>query len=211
MAVHAIVEPPLPLERYAEISAAIDAGVPRDQAVAQAQLSVDQWLLVQQYWLARFGAEANVRNFESSKIFQRIYLAQRASLAARGVGRVPTKAPQPGIGAGPTSGPVSSGQRPVAPAEVAAPLQMGLGANAAAEGARLTLAQYASICVELAMYPQATAEVRRRYGFDEATLDRENQEWRWRFEQDRSLYDRYVLLFQQYRDWLLGAAAQQGK
>jgi hypothetical protein len=61
------------------------------------------------------------------------------------------------------------------------------------------------------MYPQQTDEVRRRYGFDESTLARENLEWQWRFDQDKSLFDRYVQLFQQYRDWLLGAAAQQAK
>jgi hypothetical protein len=205
MAVHAMTEPPFPLERYAEITAAIDAGVPRDQAIAHVGLAVDQWLLVQQYWLSRFGAEANVRVFESSKIFQRIYMQQRTALAARGVGRVPTKAPV----SGPASGPTSSGERPMPPREVAAPLQQGLGASGNAEGPRLTLPQYASLCVELAMYADKTEEVRQRYGFDAATLERENREWQWRFDQDRSLFDRYRQLFTQYRDWLLGAAAQQ--
>jgi hypothetical protein len=198
-------EPPLPIERYAEISAAIDAGMPRDQAVAAAGLAVEQWLLIQQYWLSRFGAEASVRVFESAKIFQRIYLKQRTALAARGMGRVPTRAPV----SAPTSGPVSSGERPLPPREVAAPLQQGLGAHAAQEGPRLTLPQYASICVELAMYPKQTEEVRQRYGFDEAALERENREWQWRFDRDRSLFDRYLHLFKQYRDWLLGAGAQQ--
>ena len=38
-------EPPLSLESYAEVSAAVDAGVPRDRAVREVGLTVDQWLL----------------------------------------------------------------------------------------------------------------------------------------------------------------------
>jgi hypothetical protein len=206
MAMQLTSEPPLPLERYAETTAAIDAGVARDQALARIGLSADQWLLVQQYWLWRFGAEAGVRIFESSKVFQRIYLQHRTSYAAKGLGRVPTKAPA----SGPTSAPVSSGERPLPPPE-ASPSLPQVGANAAANGPRLTLPQYASLCVELTLYPQQTDVVRQRYGLDDGSLFRENAEWQWRFQQDPTLHDRYSQLFQQYRDWLVSAAQQPSK
>jgi hypothetical protein len=80
-----------------------------------------------------------------------------------------------------------------------------------AAGPRLTLAQYASLCVELAMYPTSVEHVRQRYGFDETSLAKENQEWQWRFDQDRTLFDRYMALFRQYRDWLLGAKAGEAR
>lgn len=211
------MDPPLALERYAELSAEIDAGTPRDQVLAKAGITLDSWLLVQQAWLGRFGAEAVQRKFETSRRFQALYCEHRRNLAGRGVGRVPTKAPTSRPFDAPPSSearPPASEQRaptpPSAPAVPAPPLAAGYGGAQASAGPRLTLPQYASLCVELTMYPQTTEAIRVRYGFDQAMLDREHHEWRWRFEQDPTLYQQYGALFQRYREWLLGSARSAG-
>jgi hypothetical protein len=199
------MEPPLALERYADLSAEIDSGRLRDQVLQQAGITLDAWLIVQQFWLEQMASEARARTFETSRRFQQIYVTRRRALAAKGIGRVPTKAP--------TSGPMSfeppssQATRPAPAPEAAAPLQAGYGINTQASGPRLTLPQYASLCVELAVAPEQTEVIRRRYGFDEPGHLRENQEWQWRFDQDRTLFERYLALFKQYRDWISGARA----
>ena len=199
------MEPPLALERYAELSAELDAGTPRDHVLAQAGITLDAWFIVQQIWLDLMAAEARARRFETSRRFQQIYVTRRRALAAHGIGRVPTKAPT----SAPRSfdPPSSQATRPMPAPEAAAPLQAGYGVNVQASGPRLTLPQYSSLCVELAVTPDQADAIRRRYGFDEASHLRENQEWQWRFDQDRVLFDRYLALFKQYRDWISGARA----
>ncbi len=198
------MDAPLPLERYAELSAEIDARKNRDVVLTAAGITVEAWLMVQEWWMSQMAREATSRIFETSRRFQQTYVLTRRKLAERGTGRVPTKAPV----SRPESyemGPVSSGQRPPPSSEVAQPLSFGYG-SAQANGPRLTLPQYASLCVELAMYPTNHGEIRQRYGFDEVGHQRENQEWQWRFDQDQTLFDRYLTMFRQYRDWIVGAA-----
>ena len=199
------MEPPLALERYAELSAEIDSGAARDHVLSQSGITLDAWFIVQQFWLDLMAAEARARKFETSRRFQQVYVTRRRALAAKGIGRVPTKAPT----SAPHSfePPSSQATRPAPAPEAAAPLQAGYGVNVQASGPRLTLPQYASLCVELAVAPEQTDAIRQRYGFDEPAHLRENQEWQWRFDQDRTLFDRYLALFKQYRDWISGARA----
>ncbi|MEO7092854.1 MAG: hypothetical protein ABI175_06360, partial [Polyangiales bacterium] len=159
------MEPPLALERYAELSAEIDSGALRDQVLHQAGVTLDAWFIVQQFWLDLMASEARARKFETSRRFQQIYVTRRRALAARGIGRVPTKAPT----SAPYSfePPSSQATRPMPAPEAAAPLQAGFGVNVQASGPRLTLPQYASLCVELAVAPEQTDAIRGRYGFDE--------------------------------------------
>lgn len=200
-------EPPLPLERYAELSAAIDARRARDAVLAEAGIEVGAWLIVQHYWLSRFGVEANARRFETAKAFQRSYVEHRGRLAASGVGTQLTRAPVLSQTA-PTS---ATGERPGPRLEAQAPLHAGLGARGGAEGPRLTLAQWASLSVELATWPAVVGDTLRRYGFDEASHAREAREWQWRLAEDVGLAERFGALFSQYRDWLLGGAATRPK
>ena len=200
-------EPPLPIERYAELSAAIDARRARDVVLAEAGIGVDAWLIVQHYWLSLFAVEASAGRFETAKIFQQLYVAHRGRLAAvqQAGRRTDTDAPRP---APREQWPTSAAERPGSRLETSAPLLAGLGVGGGGgEGPRLTLAQWASLCVEHAMWPAALGQTLQRYGFDSASHEREVREWQWRFAQDASLHARFEVLFAQYHDWLLGAAA----
>lgn len=210
------MDAPLPLERYAELSAEIDARKNRDQVLAAAGITVQAWLMVQEWWMGQMAREATARVFETSRRFQQTYVLARRKLAERGTGRVPTKAPAsrpdswdmaPPSSAGPMSQALPMSQS-YAPASQVAPASIGYAGAGGIQpsGPRLTLPQYASMCVELAMYPTNHDQIRQRYGFDEAGHQRENSEWQWRFDQDKTLFERYLAMFRQYRDWIQGGA-----
>jgi hypothetical protein len=75
-------------------------------------------------------------------------------------------------------------------------------APAAPRATRFTLEQFASLSAEIAVAPPAVAQVRGRYGLDEASHRAEAEEWGRRFAADKELFARYGALFQSYRDWL---------
>jgi len=197
--------PPLDLERFAQLSADIDVGNVREQVLAEAGVSLETWLAAQQWWLSRMGAEATRKRYDLTNRYQAAFLAYRRIAFQRKLKRRHLGAAE---NAPPSS--VSGAARPEAPREVQAPLMGGYGANAApAEGPRLTLAQYASLRAEMAVYPAHLDTIRSRYGFDEGSYAREDGEWQWRFEADKELFGQYVALFRHYRDYLLGAASNQ--
>ena len=65
---------------------------------------------------------------------------------------------------------------------------------------RFSLEQFASLAAEIAAAPAKVAEVRARYGLDEASHRREAEAWNQRFSTDAELYRRYGALFKSYRD-----------
>jgi hypothetical protein len=67
---------------------------------------------------------------------------------------------------------------------------------------RFTLEQFASLAAELSVSPHAAAQIRARYGIDEAGQRAESEEWGKRFAADPALYSRYGELYQYYRDWV---------
>lgn len=76
---------------------------------------------------------------------------------------------------------------------------------AAAPAPRLTLEQFASLSAEIAVNPRGAAQIRARYGFDEASHAVEAEQHNRRFTADKALYDRYLELFQSYRDYVARA------
>jgi hypothetical protein len=109
-----------------------------------------------------------------------------------------------------------SNDAPARPSPTGAPAPGGLPFRAAAGAAptpapaavpapratRFTLEQFASLSAEIAVTPSAVAQVRGRYGLDEASHRAEAEEWGRRFSADKDLFARYGGLFQSYRDWL---------
>ena len=80
-----------------------------------------------------------------------------------------------------------------------------VAAAAAPPGAsqELTLAQYASLCAELALYPDHTSEVWRRYRIADATAaERIHRYWALRFLADPALEPTYWESHRQYFTWL---------
>ncbi|APR87050.1 Hypothetical protein A7982_12399 [Minicystis rosea] len=75
-------------------------------------------------------------------------------------------------------------------------------AGASGQGPRLTLEQFASLSAEIAVAPQSAAQIRARYGFDEAGHRAESEAHNARFNSDKALYNRYLELFQSYRAYV---------
>ncbi len=196
--------PPLDLERFAQLSAEIDVGNLREQVLAEGGVSLETWSQAQQWWLSRMAAEATRKRYDLTNRYNAAFLAYRRLALQR-------KLKRRHLGEAPDSSPLSKQrmERPAPPKEIEAPLAAGSGqaANAPEEGPRLTLAQYASLRAEMAVYPAHLDTIRQRYGFDERSYAREDGEWQWRFEADKDLFAQYVALFRRYRDWLLGAAS----
>lgn len=77
-----------------------------------------------------------------------------------------------------------------------------VAAPVAPRAVRFTLEQFTSLTAEIAVAPATVAQVRGRYGLDEASHRAEAEEWGRRFAADKELFARYSALFQIYRDWL---------
>ncbi len=67
----------------------------------------------------------------------------------------------------------------------------------------LTVEQYASLCVERMMYPQAGQSVAQRYGVPTPeALHALDAQWQHRFGAEPGLHQRWQLAYQQYEAWL---------
>jgi hypothetical protein len=86
------------LERYAEIRAEMEAGVPRDQALARAGLTVEAWTVAQREWLAGMGAEIARGRFDLTNRYTTAFLArQRAVPAAEPITLPASPSPLPRV------------------------------------------------------------------------------------------------------------------
>lgn len=194
------IAPGLTLERYAELSAELDAGEPRDELLARENLTEANWLNAQQYWLSSMSAEATRARYELAQRYSKLFLTARKVAVIRRAKKRQVLSPS------------SSREQPLAGREVPkqtearAPLMQGLGV-AQTEGPRLTLAQWAAFCAELAVFAPNAEAIRQRYGFDDPTFDREQAQWENLFAADKSVFDEYLMRFRHYRDWFLGAHA----
>ncbi len=307
--------PVLAIERFATMSADIEAGGARDEVLAREGLSLAAWTRAQESWLGKMADEAARKRFELTNRYNAAFVAQRRSLdgsarraeqknkkgpiaapAKVALASPPFVAPPPSfVAPGPAfvAPPAPFGAAPAkvaAPAKIAAPAPIAapgriamptmelpafgaipapsvvassppthLGGTVAAElispfvsgaplpfrttsignaapappaasnleglpfrstagpapaplapaavaapsrAARFTLEQFASLSAEIAVAPAAVAQVRGRYGLEEASHRAEAEEWGRRFAADRELFVRYSALFQSYRDWL---------
>jgi hypothetical protein len=194
------IAPGLTLERYAELSAELDAGEPRDELLARENIAEADWLNAQQYWLSSMSAEATRLRYELSHRYSSLFLKARKVAVIRRAKKRQVLAPN------------SSREQPLSGREVplqkeaAAPLMQGLGV-AQADGPRLTLAQWAAFCAELAVFATNADAIRQRYGFDDPTFTREQAQWENLFAADKTVFDEYLMRFRHYRDWFLGAQA----
>lgn len=193
--------PKITLERYAELSAELDTGELRDELLARENIAEADWLNAQQYWLQSMGLEATRNRYELAHRYSSLFLKARKAAVTRKAKKRQVVAPN-SVREQPLSGREVPRQQ-----EASAPLMQGLGV-ASTDGPRLTLAQWAAFCAELAVYATNADAIRQRYGFDDATFSREQAQWENLFASDRSVFDEYLGRFRHYRDWFLGAAAR---
>ena len=69
--------PELPLERFAELSAELDAGVSREQVLAEAGLTPEVWAGTQEHWLGKIAAEATRKRFDLTTRYTKAISARR--------------------------------------------------------------------------------------------------------------------------------------
>lgn len=98
----------------------------------------------------------------------------------------------------------TSAPKQAAPAGAARP-SPSVVATATATASRLTIEQFASLTAEIAVNPRGAAQIRARYGLDEASHAAEAEKYNRLFGADKALYDRYRELFQSYRDYVARA------
>lgn len=93
--------PSIGLEGYARIRAEMDAGTLRDEALARAGLSIDEWTSVQRDWLEKMGADLERGRFELTNRYTQAFLDRQRELvapsrpAAAPVAATPVAAAQP--------------------------------------------------------------------------------------------------------------------
>jgi hypothetical protein len=130
------------------------------------------------------------------------FASQAAALPFAGAqAPAPARASTPHSGAG-----LPFQQKAVPPPPPSAPAAAPpLPPPSAAVATRLTLEQFASLTAEIAVNPRGAAQIRARYGFDEASHRAEAEEHNRRFNADPALLARYMELFQAYREYVARA------
>ncbi|WP_437708772.1 hypothetical protein WMF45_31470 [Sorangium sp. So ce448] len=133
----------LTVERYAEMRAQMEAGRLRDEVLARAGLTADEWTAAQREWLERMGAELERGCFELTNRYTQAFLDHlRVFVAASPPVSAPSgRAPAAPLPAAPAPRPAAPAPRPAAPApRPAAPAAPAALAAPAARAAPAALA-----------------------------------------------------------------------
>lgn len=86
--------PPIDLERFATLSAELDAGAPRDELCAREGISVDQWVAAQEAWLARMADETARKRFTLTNRYNNAFVARRRAITHGAPAPPPRRAPK---------------------------------------------------------------------------------------------------------------------
>jgi hypothetical protein len=73
----ALDTPPLPLDRYAHLHAAIDAGELQDDVLAREKVTPETYLAAHAFWLKRMADEAERRQFETTIRYQTLFSVKK--------------------------------------------------------------------------------------------------------------------------------------
>src|SRR5277367_3089105 len=79
----------LPLERCAQIRAEMDAGRQRDEVLARAGVSGDEWTVTQREWLDKMGAELKIGRFELTNRYTSAFLERQRELETPAAAALP--------------------------------------------------------------------------------------------------------------------------
>jgi hypothetical protein len=277
----------LSLERYAEVQAELGAGRLRDDVLAWAGLSVEEWASAQHEWLDKMASELTLGGFELTNRYTQVFLERQRALAAPAepkpapkrapasltrtvmgsilpkepalpfsagsqaaeapaqppkmpaVHRAPAAGPspwiadvkgtfdgvvaslQPALRFDPSapSGPAASREArvpiralselggtldaTVAPPDAPVPFKPAAPATAPPGG--LSLEQYASLLVELAVEPAKTDEILRRYRITAEQRGEVEDYWQGRIGADTKTWMAFDRAYAAYRAWFVTA------
>ena len=71
--------PPLAIERFAAMSADIEAGAARDEVIARERISLAAWTRAQEWWLGKMADEVAQKRFDLTNRYNAAFVAQRRS------------------------------------------------------------------------------------------------------------------------------------
>lgn len=80
------------LERCAEMRAEMDAGQLRDEVLARAGVSAEEWTVAQRGWLDKMGAELQIGRYEVTNSYTKAFLERQRGLGAPPATRTPAAA-----------------------------------------------------------------------------------------------------------------------
>lgn len=183
--------PPITLEQLAEVTARIDTGTPREEALRDARVPAEMWELAQHTWASLIAEDDAHKKPSLRTRFAGLLAEYRAkALHQRDTGD------QPRI-----KGLVDAEQkRTIALSVVPEPGDDGLPFQAPPAAPQLTLAQYARVCVEMWKAPARGAEICARYGIPDAQAwAAVNQLWQERIHSDPTLQQRWIKLTDRMR------------
>lgn len=214
----------LTVERYAEMRAQMEAGRLRDEVLARAGLTADEWTAAQREWLERMGAELERGCFELTNRYTQAFLEHlRAFVAASPPVRAPSgrapsaprlAAPAPRLAApaAPAALATPAGTAPLpdmaalvaalpfTPASGKRPFPTPTPSAAAHTAPALSLEQYAALCAELSLHPRSASAIYPRYGLrDAAAWHATDAAWQARMRSDAALEARWQQLIAHYR------------
>ncbi|MCK6590155.1 MAG: hypothetical protein L6Q76_21505 [Polyangiaceae bacterium] len=219
--------PPITLEQLAEVTARIDTGTPREEALREAGVPAEMWDLAQQTWAALMTEESEHQKHSLRARFAELLAEYRAKALDERKARKPLEEPAltaimavpedtDGSGTLPIPGQARPrGKRAPSPSErppgvvasdqkrtVALPAMPDLAPSPLpfSPPPQLTLAQYARVCVELWKDPARSAEICARYGIPDADAwAAVNQLWQERLSRDPTLKQRWIKLTERMR------------
>lgn len=112
------METTLPLDRYAQLRAEIEAGRLRDDVLGRAGVSIDEWTAAQRQWLDRMGLELTRGRFELTNRYTAAFLDRQCALAVASR-PPPAKVAEPAAAPAPEVAPAPA---PELPSFLAAPM-----------------------------------------------------------------------------------------
>jgi hypothetical protein len=257
----------LSLDRYAEVQSELDVGRLRDEVLACAGLSVEEWAAAQREWLDEMARELTLGGFELTNRYTRVFLDRQRSLTAP-VSAMPVEAPsaadptperaprpvevvpfvsvRPSGAASPWAADVAgtfdgvaavaepalpfdaSAHSPLRVPSVARPARSAsdlggtLDATVAPPGpplpfgaapdpsspSGLSLEQYASLCVEVAVEPAQAGDVLLRYGLTSELQRALDGHWQRRIAAEPTVWMAFNRAYAAYKTWFV---ASRGK
>jgi len=216
--------PALTLEEFAALAAQIDAGVPRDQALDDAGVALEEWSAAQALWLERMAERVASGRFTLSSRYAELFEKHRRLAGQRKYrDRRPLEGPWP-LPPAPVAPPVIVRDRLVRGATPlvghtstqprAHPFSQPPSQPAPRPFVRadpiptttLSVQEFAMLRAELAVAPEAEhPPIRERYSLDEASWLREEAAWHHRLTADDRLREQYIAHFR-YMRGLLGTS-----
>jgi hypothetical protein len=188
---------PIDWDTFARVRAQMDAGLDRTVVLTEANIDAPTWMSEEEALLAALADDVERADFTTIEAFRAAYRITWTELTGLAMADA-LRAIESSSGQFPPS--VSA--EPASPAEIQ---------KASGPAPRLTLEQYASLCVEIAVFPRHIEAIFQRYGLvsqsQRLTLD---LTWQERLRRNSTEYGEWQRLYQHYQAYWTDPARGDG-